>query len=298
MTQLALDMSATLRVGHGDHQFCTKVSLQLERGILVLFGPSGSGKTLTIKALAGLLKPDAGHIRTGNTTLFEHAAGAFLPTHRRQIGYVPQHHALFPFKNVLHNIVFGLPRNERHRENPSVRELIEELDLQSLLEKRPVSLSGGERQRVALARALVMKPKLLLLDEPFASLDEGRRNALGHLVRRTLDRRETPAVFVTHNRAEALRLADRVAIYERGQSTVVGNPGQLLLKEAEVLIEGQPEHTDATDDVEQVAVRLQNVTLQGPRELLTQQPDGTATLRLLAALPPQSKANAPESDEQ
>jgi molybdate transport system ATP-binding protein len=296
MSKLALDMDATLRVGHGDQQFGTQVSLQLERGILVLFGPSGSGKTLTIKALAGLLKPYSGHIRTGGTTLFDHAAGAYLPPHRRHVGFVPQHHALFPFKNVFQNVVFGLPRSERHDKNPAVRELIEELDLHPLLKKRPASLSGGERQRVALARALVMKPKLLLLDEPFASLDEVRRIALGDLVRRTLDHHDTPAVFVTHNRAEALRLGDRVAMYKPGQPTTVGDPEQLLLNEAELLIEGQPEQVAVTDDSGRISVRLKNVTLQGPRELLAQS-DGATTLRLIANLHPASKKPSPNTNE-
>jgi ABC-type sulfate/molybdate transport systems ATPase subunit len=189
----------------------------------VLFGPSGAGKTLTLRVIAGLHAPRPGaKIVAGDVDLTD------VPAHRRGIGYVPQHHALFPFCDVLANVTFGLPRARRRADDPGIRALLADLGIERLARARPDSLSGGERQRVALARALAPRPRLLLLDEPFASLDRDARAELRAVLRSTLERHAMPAVFVTHDREEALALGDRVARYERGRTVQVGAPRELL----------------------------------------------------------------------
>ena len=224
----ALEARLELRVGRGARAFALEAELSLERGVLVLFGPSGAGKSLTLRALAGLVRPERGFVRVGGESLFDAATGADAPPHRRGIGWVPQRDSLFPFCSAAENVAFGLPRARRRQRDPQVRALLEELGIAALADARPASLSGGERQRVALARALATGPRLLLLDEPFASIDRAGRGELWRLLRAALDRHRAPAVFVTHDADEALALADRVVRYERGRSVESGPPERIL----------------------------------------------------------------------
>lgn len=225
----ALDARLLVRVGGGDERpFSLEVALRLDRGVLVLFGPSGAGKSITLKTLAGLLRPSSGWIRVGGEVLYDDRKGIHVPSHRRRVGYVPQHASLFPFLSVAENAAFGLPRSERRADDPIVRGLLRELGLAHLARSRPSVLSGGERQRVALARALAVRPKLLLLDEPFASIDHEGRRALRRLLRETLDRHGTPAVFVTHDPEEALDLGDHLFRIEAGRVTASGSPQGVL----------------------------------------------------------------------
>jgi molybdate transport system ATP-binding protein len=204
--------------------FTVRVELRLESGVLVLFGASGSGKTLTIEALAGLAKPSHGFIRTAGETLFDAERGAWVPPHLRGMGYVPQRPSLFPFLDVLGNVEFGLPRAKRGGRDTSSMALLEELGIAHRARAKPDDLSGGERQRVALARALNVGPKLLLLDEPFASIDRGGRAALCLTLREVLAQRGTPAVLVTHDLLEAVEMGDRLVHLEDGRSTSAGTP--------------------------------------------------------------------------
>ena len=226
----ALTARLTISVGAGAARFAVDAELQLERGVLVLFGPSGAGKSLTIQALAGLRRPARGVIQLGAQTLFDNERGIDVPPHRRGIGYLPQHEPLFPFCDVAANDAFGLPR-ARHRQgqlDPEVRAVMDELGIAQLAAARPGDLSGGERKRVALARALVVRPRLLLLDEPFASIDEAGQLALRTAVRETLARHGTPAVLVTHDRDEALAMGDSLVRYERGRTIGAGSPQEML----------------------------------------------------------------------
>ncbi len=207
--------SFTLSMG----AFQLEVEVQTRGRLLVLFGPSGAGKSLTLKAIAGLLQPTTGRISVGDEVLFDADAGIDVPAHQRRVGYVPQHNALFPFKDVLGNVTFGLARSDRRADHPRVRTLMHELGISHLSAQRPESLSGGERQRVALARALAVQPRLLLLDEPFASLDRAGRRQLGAVLRDVLDHHAIPGVLVTHDPEEAKALGDDVLLFERGRST-------------------------------------------------------------------------------
>jgi molybdate transport system ATP-binding protein len=261
--------------------FRLEVQLALDEGVLMLFGPSGSGKSLTVSALAGLRSPTRGRIEVAGRTLFDSERGIHLPARHRRIGYVPQHHSLFPFLDVAANVAFGLPRARRKRGDPGVRALLEELDLEHLADARPGSLSGGERQRVALARALAVEPGLLLLDEPFASIDQAGRKRLRGVVRETLIRHGIPAVFVTHSVPEAIELGDRLALYERGRTVRTGTPTEVL-RPSRLTLQGV-RATAVEGDDGQVRLELDRASITGPADQLRVDADGRLHLVLAAS---------------
>jgi molybdate transport system ATP-binding protein len=228
VTAQALQADVTVIVGRGEAAFRVEAKLTLEKGVLVLFGPSGAGKTLTLRALAGLVRPARGDVRIAGEAVFDAARGIDMPAHERRVGYVPQHQALFPHLDVLGNVVFGLPRAERRRPGPEIHALLEELGLAQLASSPVGALSGGERQRVALGRALAARPRLLLLDEPFSALDRPAREALGRRLRDALDRRALAAVLVTHDPEEARALGDCLVRFERGRAAEIVSPDRLF----------------------------------------------------------------------
>jgi molybdate transport system ATP-binding protein len=229
MSSAALEAQFSAFVERGGSRFTLDVDFRFDGRVLVLFGPSGAGKSLTLRALAGLLKPQHGRIAIKDTTFYDSSLSVWLPPHRRRLGYVPQHQSLFPFLDVAGNVGFGLRggRGGRGRVGRAiVDQLLEELGIAHLASARPGSLSGGERQRVALARALAPQPRLLLLDEPFAAVDQVGRKALQELLRETLEHHQVPAVFVTHDSTEAAALADQVVVIEEGHSRPVSEVSQ------------------------------------------------------------------------
>jgi molybdate transport system ATP-binding protein len=190
--------------------------------ILVLFGPSGAGKTTMLRQVAGLERPDRGRIQFGGETWCDTAHGEWRSPQERRIGMVFQQPALFPHLSVRDNIEYGLSTlgaAERRRRSD---DLIALLAIPALADRLPRALSGGEAQRVAVARALAPKPRLALLDEPFASLDVAARTRLRREVRSLVQRTGTPAVLVTHDRIEALALGDQIAVVTRGRVRQVG----------------------------------------------------------------------------
>lgn len=196
--------------------------------ILALFGPSGTGKSMTLRCLAGLLRPVQGHIILNGRTLFDEAAGVDVPPRARQVGYVPQHYALFPHLTVAENIAYGLADRTHAEQRARVRGMVELMRLEGLEGRRPGQLSGGQQQRVALARALVTDPEVLLLDEPFAALDGAIRGRLQNELL-TLQRRfQIPLVLVTHDLAEAFALSDRLAVFGEGRVLQVGPKADVL----------------------------------------------------------------------
>jgi molybdate transport system ATP-binding protein len=224
----ALEAEFQIRVAGDGEPFQVDVKLHLERGLLVLFGPSGSGKSLSLQVLAGLRAPHAGYMRLRGDTLFDIERGVNVPAHQRGIGYIPQQQNLFPFCNVTQNVCFGLPAAERRPDNQAVLRLMEELGLTHLARARPSQLSGGERQRVALARALAVRPRALLLDEAFASIDSAGRKQLQQLLKAVLDEHKIPAVFVTHDAEEAIALGDSMVRFEHGRTLETGAPSMLI----------------------------------------------------------------------
>jgi molybdate transport system ATP-binding protein len=205
-----------------------------ERGVTVLFGPSGSGKTTVLRMLAGLDRPDAGTIRRGEELWADAAAGTFVPPQRREVGYLFQDYALFPHLTVAANVAYGLGRVPRAARTTRVRDLAARLGFEDLLSRRPGELSGGQKQRVALARALAPSPGLLLLDEPLSALDAPTRDRLRGELRAILEASRVPAIVVTHDRAEALALGDRMIVLVGGAVRQVGPVHEVFSLPADV----------------------------------------------------------------
>jgi len=204
------------------------VSLEVATGELVaLLGPSGSGKTTLLRIIAGLEAPDSGVVRFhGEDATETHAR-------ERRVGFVFQHYALFGHMTIFENIAFGLrvrPRSERMSEREirdRVRRLLDLIQLDWIAERYPHQLSGGQRQRIALARALAVEPRVLLLDEPFGALDARVRQELRRWLRRLHDEMRVTSVFVTHDQEEALEVADRIVVTNRGRVEQVGTPDEV-----------------------------------------------------------------------
>lgn len=216
---LDIDICKTLKAGH--RSFMLNVKLQSNQHRVVIFGPSGAGKSLTLKAIAGLLKPERGHIRLNQSTFFDHQAGINLTPQARQVGYLFQDYALFPHLNVRQNIAFGLnngffnPRiGARHAD---VEYWLQALGLEAMAHQLPDELSGGQRQRVALARAIAARPQALLLDEPFSALDRPLRETM----RRELDDLQKdlniPIILITHDPLDVEIFGDHVVRLCDGQ---------------------------------------------------------------------------------
>ncbi len=209
--------------------FDLEASWSIEPGqVLVLFGPSGAGKTTTLRAIAGLLQPQRGHIEIGGRVVYDSGGGLSLPTHRRRVGYLTQRYNLFPHLNVAKNIGYGLRSWTSAAAGERVRELIEVLRLDGMEQRRPWELSGGQQQRVALCRALAPNPEVLLLDEPFASLDMELRRIFRRELRSNLAQSNVPVLLVTHDREEALALADSIQVIDEGRLLAQGNPLDVL----------------------------------------------------------------------
>lgn len=200
-----------LRHAYGPTPVLAGVDLRVEEGELVaLLGPSGCGKTTILRSIAGLLVPDAGEVRVGGQVAV--AGGVeHLPAERRRVGLVFQDYALFPHMSVRDNLAFGARGADAA---DRVERLLALTRLRDHADKRPSALSGGQQQRVALARALAAAPAVVLLDEPFANVDAALRAELGAELRRLIAAARVPALLVTHDRDDALGLADRVAVLE------------------------------------------------------------------------------------
>lgn len=208
--------------------FDLDVAFESGPGIIALFGRSGAGKSMTISLIAGLARPDRGHIALDGRTLVDTEAGRFVPAYRRRIGLVFQDAQLFPHLTVRQNLLYGrwlAPKTERRI---AIDPVVETLGIGHLMERRPASLSGGEKQRVAIGRALLASPQLLLMDEPLASLDMERRLEILPLIEHLRDAFRIPIVFVSHTVEEVARLATRVVVLEHGRVVAIGGVEEVL----------------------------------------------------------------------
>ncbi|NMJ42676.1 molybdenum ABC transporter ATP-binding protein [Roseomonas sp. JC162] len=193
-----------------------------ERGVTALFGPSGCGKSTILAAVAGLLRPRAGHVEIGGAVVLDTARGVFVPPERRRCGVVFQDARLFPHLSVESNLRYGLRRAPRDAAGPGFEEVVALLGIGHLLARRPSGLSGGERQRVALGRALLARPRILLMDEPLAALDAARRAEVLPFLARLRDAAGMPILYVTHALDEVDALADRLVLLEAGRVVAEG----------------------------------------------------------------------------
>jgi molybdate transport system ATP-binding protein len=202
--------------------------------LVVLFGPSGSGKSLTLRAIAGLLRPERGRIDLPGGAAFDSTSGIDLPPQARNVGYVVQDLALFPHLTVAENLGFALSGWPRERRGGRVRELVDMLDLNGFEDRLPGAISGGQQQRVALGRALAAKPSVLLLDEPFSALDAPLRSAMRREVAGLRRQLSLTALFVTHDLQEAFSLADKIAVFDEGRVLQFGPRQEVFAAPASV----------------------------------------------------------------
>jgi molybdate transport system ATP-binding protein len=216
--------------------FTLEIDLHAEAGLTVLFGPSGSGKSMTLRAVAGLMRPDAGRIVVAGRVLFDAQAGINLPPQQRRVGFVMQDYALFPHMTVAENVAYGLAGRPRDEVRRAVAEMLHLMELDGLEARRPAQLSGGQQQRVALARALVTRPQVLLLDEPFAALDATLREQLRHELQTIQRHFRIPTLFVTHDLAEAYFLAERMAVVDEGRVLQIGTPHEVVYRPADLRV--------------------------------------------------------------
>jgi molybdate transport system ATP-binding protein len=234
-TQGGLHVDIQKRLG----RFQLDVRFESAPGVTVLFGPSGAGKSSILASVAGALRPDAGTIRLGEGALFDERAGIDMPAERRGIGWVFQDARLFPHLSVEGNLRYGLKRAAKQcgainggaqyggkEQGTSIgfEAVTTVLGLGTLLKRRPLTLSGGEAQRVAIGRALLSQPRLLLMDEPLASLDDFRKAEILAFIEQVRDAFGLPVIYVTHAKAEALRLASKIVAVDEGRVFADGAP--------------------------------------------------------------------------
>jgi molybdate transport system ATP-binding protein len=206
------------------------VSFVAGEGITILFGPSGSGKTTTLRAIAGIVKPDGGRISVGEKIYFDSASGIDLSIQRRRVGYVFQDYALFPHLTAEENIMYGMKDNEGTKSRQErVHEILAVFGIEHVRNRYPENMSGGEQQRTALARALASDPAVVLLDEPLSSVDAKTRSRLLDEIDLAQRRADIPFLYVTHNTSEAARLGSRVVVLEEGSVARVGHPSDVFL---------------------------------------------------------------------
>jgi molybdate transport system ATP-binding protein len=196
-------------------------------GVIAVFGRSGAGKTTLVNMLAGLLRPDSGRIAIGDRLLFDSAGGVDLPPERRRLGYVFQEGRLFPHLSVRGNLGYGLKRVPAAERRIEMDRIVALLGLEALLARRPHDLSGGEKQRVALGRALLANPRLLLMDEPLAALDQQRKAEILPFIEQLRDELAIPIVYVSHAMEEVIRLADTLVLVSEGRTVAVGAVDEL-----------------------------------------------------------------------
>ncbi|BBD72859.1 sugar ABC transporter ATP-binding protein [Sulfodiicoccus acidiphilus] len=243
---------------YGDYKAVNGVSLHIEKGELFVFlGPSGSGKTTLLRLVAGLEKADEGKIILDGTDVTS------LPPSKRNVSMVFQNYALFPHKTVLQNLL--LPVEGDRDALSKVRDVAAKLKIDDLLDRYPSSLSGGQQQRVALARALVKLPRLFLMDEPLSNLDAPLRFSARHLIRELQRESGITTIYVTHDQGEAMAIADRIAIMNRGRIVQVGAPEEVYNEPTDQFVAsfiGYPPMVI----VDSVGVRAEDVVLgQGER---------------------------------
>jgi molybdate transport system ATP-binding protein len=241
-----------------------------EGGVTALFGRSGSGKTSLVRIIAGLAKPDYGRLVIGGNVLVDTEKGIFVPCHRRRFGYVFQDARLFPHLSVRQNMLYGRWFASSGAADEFER-VVELLGIADLLDRRPGRLSGGETQRVAIGRALLSAPRLLLMDEPLAALDEARKAEILPYLQRLRDETATPIIYVSHSVAEVAQLADRVVVIKDGRVETTGTPSEILTlpstdrNESGAVLAGNVQSVDETHKLATIALSAATIILPNVR---------------------------------
>jgi molybdate transport system ATP-binding protein len=225
-----LSVAATKQLGG----FSLDVAFEAACGVTALFGPSGAGKSTIANMIAGLIAPDRGRIVLDDTVLFD-SNGTNVPPHKRRIGYVFQEGRLFPHMTVRGNLAYGRYMHGLPHDEKAWQHIIELLNIGHLLVRRPGKLSGGERQRVAFGRALLIQPRLLVLDEPLASLDRARKLEILPYLERLRDDSKVPMVYVSHQAGEIIRLASQVVRIDEGRVIAVGGHELLDMRVSDMM---------------------------------------------------------------
>ncbi|HEX2529791.1 MAG TPA: molybdenum ABC transporter ATP-binding protein [Geminicoccus sp.] len=220
--------SLEIDIRHRQGDFLLQAAFTAPAGLTALFGRSGSGKTTLVNAIAGLLRPDHGRILVDGRPLLDTSRGLHLPAHLRRVGYVFQDARLFPHLTVRQNLHYGHWFTSRAERTADADAIVAMLGIGHLLGRRPAALSGGEKQRVAIGRALMASPKLLLMDEPLASLDDARKTEILPFVERIRDEASVPIVYVSHSVAEIGRLATTVVMLADGRAVAAGPTAQII----------------------------------------------------------------------
>ncbi|TBE94483.1 molybdenum ABC transporter ATP-binding protein [Rhizobium leguminosarum] len=300
---MTLIVEAKQRLG----AFSLDAAFTSERGVTALFGRSGSGKTSMIRIIAGLARPDEGRVVLDGEPLTETATGIFVPKHRRRFGYVFQEARLFPHLSIRANLSYGRWFAARPAHGESFDHIVDLLGIETLLERSPAKLSGGEKQRVAIGRALLSAPRLLLMDEPLAALDDARKAEILPYLQRLRDETDIPIVYVSHSIAEVARLANQVVVMRDGKVEATGPAIDILSRpsaaserrEAGALLEGTVESFDALHRLSTIALKScqlhipgaalapgKSVRIRIPSRdvmLATARPEGLSALNILEA---------------
>lgn len=221
-------MTLLVQVQHRFPGFALEAAFETGPGVTALFGRSGSGKSTLVNAVAGLLRPQVGRIVVDGAVMLDTAQGLFLPPHRRRVGYVFQDARLFPHLSVRQNLIYGRWFAPDRDDGPGIDRVVDLLGLGPLLARHPGALSGGEKQRVALGRALLSNPRLLLMDEPLAALDDARKADILPYIERLRDQAGLPILYVSHAMAEVARLATTIVLIDAGRVTAVGPTAEIL----------------------------------------------------------------------
>ncbi|KQV20344.1 molybdenum ABC transporter ATP-binding protein [Rhizobium sp. Root1203] len=301
-------MTLVVNAKHRFGAFSLDAGFTSERGITALFGRSGSGKTSMIRIIAGLTRPLEGLVALDDDVLTDTDRGIFVARHRRRFGYVFQEARLFPHLSVRHNLSYGRWFAAGGGSTESLDRIVALLGIEALLERKPEKLSGGEKQRVAIGRALLSSPRLLLMDEPLAALDEARKAEVMPYLERLRDEMDIPIVYVSHSIAEVARLADQVVVMQDGKVEAVGSAIDVLShplesfdrREAGVLLEGKVETVDERHRIATIALKSARLHIPEAKlmpgmavrvripsrdvMLATNRPEGLSALNVLEAI--------------
>lgn len=221
-------MTLTVDIERKLGAFRLKTAFEAGEGVTALFGRSGAGKTSVVNAIAGILRPERGRITISGEPVFDSESGIDVPTPRRRVGYVFQEARLFPHLNVRQNLRYARLFSRTPETPGHFERVVELLGLAQLLQRRPGNLSGGEKQRVAIGRALLSEPRLLLLDEPLASLDGHRRNEILQYIELLRDEVRIPILYVSHSVEEVVRIADTVVLFSAGEAVATGTAEEVM----------------------------------------------------------------------